>query len=155
MKSKMGIYFLLVIIVLMLAVFTISASYQYLTAKLLPMTLSGSILVLAVVAVVRDIRGKKTALAETDAVHAKRAEGFSRRYLVEAGWIVGFALAIFLLGFMIAIPLFIISYLKAHGRRWLTAIVMAAVMTVVSYGIFGYFLEIRLYPGLILQLLGF
>jgi len=62
---------------------------------------------------------------------------------------VGFLLAVLLVGFIIATPLFSLSYLKLNGRRWPLSIGVAAALTILLYAIFVVGLKINLYPGLI------
>jgi Tripartite tricarboxylate transporter TctB family len=66
-------------------------------------------------------------------------------------WIVSFFFAIWLFGFIISIPIFVISYMKSHGARWRAAILYGCVTLIVVYGIFDWALEIKLYRGLLLS----
>jgi len=68
---------------------------------------------------------------------------------------VGFFVAIYLLGFIIAIPLFILAYMKAHGTRWLAAITFAILTPTIIYGIFELALGVVLYRGLLFAWLGY
>jgi hypothetical protein len=57
-------------------------------------------------------------------------------------WIVGFFLALWLLGFALGIPLATFLYLKVAAReRWLTCVVVTAGTWAFIVGVFGHFLD--------------
>ena len=79
-----------------------------------------------------------------------------RRTLVAAGWILAFFAAIVLLGFPIAIPLFVFLYLKLQGREgWAVSIVMTAAVWGVFYGLFDALLHLPFPAGWLVSWLGF
>jgi hypothetical protein len=52
-------------------------------------------------------------------------------------WIVSFFLMILLLGFNIAVPLWVFLYLKIHGKeKWVFSIVLTALTWICFYGLF-------------------
>jgi hypothetical protein len=56
---------------------------------------------------------------------------------VAFGWIVGFFLLILFLGFSIAVPLFVFSYMKIYGKeKWGISIFMSVLAWVFFYGLF-------------------
>jgi Tripartite tricarboxylate transporter TctB family len=79
----------------------------------------------------------------------------ARRTLVASGWILAFFAAIVLLGFPIAVPLFVILYLKLQAREsWLLSIVMTAAIWGVFYGLFDLILHLPFPAGWLLAWLG-
>jgi putative tricarboxylic transport membrane protein len=83
-------------------------------------------------------------------------KGSARRTLVAAGWILAFFAAIVLLGFPIAIPLFVFLYLKLQGREsWVVSIVMTAAVWGVFYGLFDLLLHLPFPVGWLVAWLGF
>jgi hypothetical protein len=79
-----------------------------------------------------------------------------RRTLVASAWILAFFAAIVLLGFPIAIPLFVFLYLKLQGREgWLLSIVMTAAIWGVFYGLFDLLLHLPFPAGWLFTWLGF
>ena len=79
-----------------------------------------------------------------------------RRTLVASGWILAFFAAIVLLGFPIAIPLFVFLYLKLQGREgWVVSIVMTAAVWGVFYGLFDLLLHLPFPAGWLVAWLGF
>jgi hypothetical protein len=80
----------------------------------------------------------------------------ARRTLVACAWILAFFAAIVLLGFPIAVPLFVFLYLKLQGREgWLLSIVMTAAVWGVFYGLFDLLLHLPFPAGWLLAWLGF
>jgi hypothetical protein len=69
------------------------------------------------------------------------------------GWIVIFYLSIFLFGFLIAIPLFTILFMRFERERWLLSAACAAGLWLTIYISFAVVAKISLYEGLIFQLL--
>jgi tripartite-type tricarboxylate transporter receptor subunit TctC len=60
-----------------------------------------------------------------------------RRTLRAAGWIGGFFLGIVLLGFPLAVPIFVLLYLRREAREsWIFSLVFAAVVWAAFYGLF-------------------
>lgn len=77
-----------------------------------------------------------------------------RRSAVGAGWILGFFAAIVLLGFPLAVPLFVFLYLKLQGReRWLFSVVFAAAVWLFFYGLFDALLHLPFPSGWLWDLL--
>ena len=73
------------------------------------------------------------------------------RQLHAAAWIVGFFAAIVLFGFTIAVPVFLLAYLRVQAReRWLFAIVFSAIVSGVFYGLFDYLLHLPFARGWLL-----
>jgi hypothetical protein len=78
-----------------------------------------------------------------------------RRTLVAAGWIFGFFAAVVLLGFPVAVPLFVFLYLKLQGREsWVVSIAMTAAVSGVFYGLFDLMLHLPFPAGWLLAWLG-
>lgn len=79
----------------------------------------------------------------------------ARRTVVAVAWMGGFFLAIILLGFPRAIPLFVVAYLRGQGREsWILSVALAAVAWLGFYGLFIRLLHLPFAPGLLWQMLG-
>jgi putative tricarboxylic transport membrane protein len=79
-----------------------------------------------------------------------------RRTLVATGWILAFFAAIVLLGFPVAVPLFVFLYLRLQGREgWIVSIVMTAAVWGVFYGLFDLMLHLPFPTGWLVAWLGF
>lgn len=78
-----------------------------------------------------------------------------RRTLYAAGWILAFFLAIVLLGFLIAVPAFVLAYLRIQGKRgWVFSVVFTAVVWSLFFGLFDLLLHLPFPAGLILAWVG-
>jgi hypothetical protein len=122
-------------------------------AALFPLAIGVPLFCLAATELLWTLLGSGTQAAlEDDPV----LEGATRRILVAAGWMVGFLVAILLLGFPIAVPLFLLLYLKLQGGEgWTLSIVITAVVWAAFYGLFDALLHLPFPSGWLLEWLGF
>lgn len=77
-----------------------------------------------------------------------------RRTLLIFSWILGFLLLILLVGFPLAVPLFVFLYLKLAGERWLFSLVMTALSWLFIEGLFDRLLHIPFPQGWLFSLWG-
>lgn len=150
MKVRGSLYFVILIMIGMLILMGLALRMQYFTSRLLPLMFGGAIFLLGAIQLVSEILPRvrsETTVTEEQPGEEKKSSWYG--YLLIEGWVVGFLLAIYLLGFMIAIPLFTVSYMKSHGTRWLVAIAFGLVVSVLIYGIFEIVLQVKLYQGLL------
>jgi len=56
-------------------------------------------------------------------------------------WLWGLLFTIHLVGFPIALPLFVLLYLRSYGGSWLTVTILTAVTGSFLYGVYDYFLR--------------
>jgi len=79
-----------------------------------------------------------------------------RRSLLAAAWILGFLAAVVLLGFPIAVPLFVLLYLKLQGReRWGISIAITLGTWALFYGLFDRLLHLPFPAGWLFSWTGF
>jgi hypothetical protein len=57
-------------------------------------------------------------------------------------WLWGLFFAVHLIGFPIALPLFVFLYIKSYGGRWVTAILLTVTTWGFLYGIYDYLLHV-------------
>jgi hypothetical protein len=77
-----------------------------------------------------------------------------RRAALAVGWMLGFFAAIVLLGFPLAVPLFVLLYLRLQGgERWLVCIVTTAAVWGFFYGLFDRLLHLPFPAGWLLSFL--
>ena len=145
---------LAVMLILMAVVFLVSYQYSYIQAKLAPMTISGLMIILTAIQLFREYRSNNLAQMGTDhkAVPSENSESF-RPFLIQGFWMIGFVLAIALFGFLVAIPLFIISYMRTKGINWRKSISISALTLITVYALFSKILDVSLYAGWIPGLL--
>ena len=156
MKIRSSSYFFIAIIVVLLVSIGLSLRMEYFQSKLLPLMIGSIVLVLSSIGLGRDIRAKREPEATVtggEVGRSEEAKGELGAYLRVGAWVAGFVLAIYLLGFIMALPLFILSYMKSHGAGWFVAIVFAIITTAIVYGVFEFALRVELYRGLIFSLL--
>jgi hypothetical protein len=73
-----------------------------------------------------------------------------RQTRAAAGWIAGYLVVIWLLGFTLAVPLAILLYLRLGAREsWPLALLLSAAGAAVFYGLFQLALRIPFPPGLL------
>ncbi len=150
MKKRADYYFLLVIMAIMLAVIFSSMGMDYWASKLLPIAIGTFVLALAVLELAKGIfaRDKSSAIKKEVKTGGKDETRASLRgYFLTSLWIVGFFLAVYLFGFVISIPLFLVSYMMLHGVRWFKSIFMAVLVGGIVYVAFDIFLQINLSIG--------
>jgi hypothetical protein len=96
------------------------------------------------------LRGADPAGEQRD-VQFYLGKGSLRRTLVAIGWILGFFAAIVLLGFPIAVPLFVFLYLKLQGREsWALSIVFSLAVWGAFYALFDRLLHLPFAAGWLL-----
>lgn len=75
----------------------------------------------------------------------------ARRSFVAIGWILGFFGGILLFGFLLAVPIFLLAYLKLQAKEgWIFSIVFTAVVWGAFWGLFDYLLHLPFASGLLL-----
>jgi hypothetical protein len=73
-----------------------------------------------------------------------------KRTLSIFSWILGFFFLVILVGFPIAVPLFVFCYLKIEGREgWLVTLAATFITWVCFYGLFVWFLNVPFMEGLL------
>jgi hypothetical protein len=145
--------FWVAIFFLLLGIFGIvqSLTFRYWESMVLPLAISSLLFILAAVEVGKELLHQNNREAAVEKKTGK--EGLNKIEIRRLGWVfswaAGFSLAIYLLGFYIAIPVFAFAYLKWRRRSWLAAIIFALAILAFTYGVFEIGLKAPLYKGLI------
>ena len=147
MKANGNIYLYIVIMVIIGILMGLSLTMEDIQTKLLPLMLGGIILVLAAVGLWGELK-RRVKSAATGTGGEKAREGW-RKLLLNLAWVMGFFLGIYLLGFFIAIPLFVLGYMKWLGVKWRPATIYAILTLGIVYAVFGLALKVELYRGLL------
>ena len=142
-------------------VFVYLAQGWRMQARLYPWVIGIPMAILAVIQVILDLKGvqaKQSADAtpmdfqfskETEPVLAKK------RTIIMFSWLLGFYFGVWLLGFPIAIPLMMFTYLKFQGQEpWGLSITLTVIAWFFFYGLFVRLLNLPFPEGLILTWLG-
>ncbi len=157
MKLRANSYVFMAIMAIMLWVIIASLGMTHLEDMILPLMLSGLIFVVAGIGLGKELwtsRNPGATITEKETAALKEAKENWRTGFVAGAWITGFFFVVWFLGFIVAIPAFVISYMKLHGTRWRAALLYACVTLAVLYGIFELALQIKLYRGLVYIWLG-
>lgn len=152
-KIKGSTWFLMLFMAAMLGIIFYSLQMEYFQSKILPLIIAGAIVVLGAIRLVKEIRlGNK--LAQIEKAYDEDTEETQKTrpvdFLINGAWVGGFVLAVYLVGFLITVPLYVIASTKTHGVKWRTSIVTAVALTVVCYALFTVALQVSLYKGIIL-----
>ena len=155
MRLKPSTYFALAIMVVMAAVVIRALTFTYYQPALLPVIFGSIVFIFAGIQAAREIRGTEVRKArekpEIKGEEIQYTKGTSLG--VFGAWFMGFALGVFLFGHLIAIPLFIVFYVRSRGKSWIKAMAAAACVTAGIYLLFPLALKVELYPGLIPELI--
>lgn len=117
-------------------------------AALFPLVIGVPLFALAAAEALWTLFGKDPASEEARDFQLSIGKDSLRRTLTAAGWIFAFFAAIVLLGFPIAVPLFVLLYLKLQGREsWGLSIAITLGTLAVFYGLFDLLLHLPFPAG--------
>ena len=154
MKFNWQIFILAFLLILMAVIFTVSFQFPYVQAKLAPMTITGLLIILIGVQILREYGSSRRSREEDDSLEAPVQDRESiRPYFLQGLWMIGFFVAIACLGFMVAIPLFGIAYMRTQGTSWRKSVFISLVTLIIIYALFDRILDVDLYAGWIPGLL--
>jgi hypothetical protein len=148
-KGEKNVY--IVLIVAMVVVIVASLRMDQFASKLIPLTVGTLTLIMASIGLLGEIRKRQSADAAGSELAAGDAfvEAAWARQLANMAWVLGFGGGIYLVGFLAAIPLFLLSYMTWLGVRWRASLITAVSTTAVSYYLFQVTMHVDFYPGLI------
>lgn len=150
-----GRYLFTFVIGLALAFAVLTAWSWPLRASIIVLTLGGLGVVLAPIQFALDLmRARSGSPAGGGRIlDTPRVESGSRWGNLEAwGWIIAFYLAIHVIGFMAAAPIFTFAYARIYGAGWRVALALSAVAWGFLYGIFEKILHVP-WPESLLKML--
>lgn len=131
----------------------ISAFFWPLKTALFPLVISIPLFILATIeAVALWMQGARFTVTKDFQRPPEEVPGTVARVrsLAAAGWIAGFFAAILLFGFLVAVPVFLLLYLKLQAREsWLFSIVFTAIVWAIFYGVFDYSLHLPFGSGVL------
>ena len=131
-----------------------------LQARLYPWAIGIPMVVLAIIQVILDLKGVQRKQVDAAPVDFQFSQEIDpqvarRRTINIFSWIVGFFLGIWLLGFVITIPLLVFTYLKIQSNEsWVTSVALTIAAWLVFYGLFVRLLTLPFPQGLVLAWLG-
>ncbi len=152
MKIRGDYSVLIAIMAIMLVFIVLSLRLEFFAVKRIPLLVAGSTFILAAIGLAKEILARDKPEISNTGAETSRGEGIRERwglYVVIGALGVALYLTLYLLGFFIAIPLFILSAMKLGGTRWWVAAILAILVTAFIYGLFDVILEVDLYQGLV------
>ncbi|HWP56899.1 MAG TPA: tripartite tricarboxylate transporter TctB family protein [Candidatus Acidoferrales bacterium] len=163
MKVKAQVLFTLVVLVFFI-VFVYLAKDWRLQARLYPWTIGIPMIFLAALYIVRELTGKyekrqsqETGNTPVDFQFSKGVdlETARRRTFNIFGWIFGFFVGIWLIGFAYMVPLFVFLYLKVQAREsWPLSIALTGGAWLMFWALFTHLLKLPFPDGQVLVWLG-
>ena len=141
------VYLFVLAITLFMVVWSLVTDYRF-ESRILPVLIGGIVILLAAAGLWNEVRAQKPHEAAPDAGGAFVRETW-RGYSVHFGWLTGFLLAIYFVGYLLAIPIFVFSYTRRLGSGFLPAIASALTLSAFIYVSFELALDVKLYRGLL------
>lgn len=126
-------------------------------ARLFPLAIALPALALAVLQAALSLRARASAPAEERAADEDALQGAvrARRTAEISAWILGILAAVFLFGFLLAVPLAAIAYLRIAAREgWFASVTVAALCWALVFGVFDRLLHVPLPPGELIRAAG-
>lgn len=128
-------------------------------ARLFPAAIAIPSLVLAVLLAIISLRARGVATVppspDAEAEDTIAPEERTRRTAEIGAWFLGIFAAVYLLGFLIAIPIAAVAYLRLAAREsWPTSVAVAALCWGLVFGIFDRMLHVPLPAGELLRMFG-
>jgi hypothetical protein len=122
-------------------------------AALFPLVIGIPLAILAVVEVAWALLGTPEAKSEPMDFQMTVDPHTARRTALAASWMLGFFAAIVLLGFPLAVPLFVLAYLRSRRESWRLSLAMTLAVWGVFYGLFDRLLHLPFPAGWLLAFL--
>lgn len=124
-------------------------------ARLFPIAVALPALILALLQLVVAARGGAAAAAADEGDEALDPRERARRTGQTIAWIAAFFAAVYLLGFLVAVPLGALAYSRFAGREsWPASAVVAGLCWALVFGVFDRLLHVPLPIGVLLRVLG-
>lgn len=149
------IYAYIAIIIFVLAIFYQTLHLYYFTSKIIPFILCLGVFVLTIVGIINELQKIRTTDTDKKSVEKKQPKDKSQKSMLECAlYVFILAFLIYALGFLVAMPVFMLVYIKYNGGGWVESVVTAVVVSGVVYVVFDLILQTNLYQGKLFILLG-
>ncbi|MDH3352287.1 MAG: tripartite tricarboxylate transporter TctB family protein [Gammaproteobacteria bacterium] len=152
-NEKREISYLPSVVILLFIVGYLVTGYLTLdeTTRLVPLMAAGVTLVLALLDGFTTVRrGQISDEGKTSAVDRSAATATRRRAVLAVSTVAGGVAAIYLVGFLVAMPLYLFASITYLGKQSAKIAVIAALLTMLSiYLVFEVALSYKLFPGVL------
>jgi len=157
MKLQNRHYFSLFWVLFFLVIIVTSLGYSY-KARLIPLVVSIPCFIFAVYRFYVELRTKEEESATAEGGHKSKKEKIDpvvrrKRFIRIILWILFFLALIFAVGFLYAIPIFVLSYMRANKESWALSVLCAGGMTAAIYLAFIVGTRSTLYEGIFIPLI--
>jgi fatty acid desaturase len=129
-------------------------------ARMFPWTIAIIALLLLIWTIIKEVafsangHARETG-ADVDFTEEEASADGKKRALELFAWVYTFGLALWLIGFFIAIPVMIFLYLLRHREGKIVTLVMPAVAGGATWALFNNLLHLPFPPGVLIEMLGF
>jgi hypothetical protein len=154
--KKGSIYFAAFILACALFFFFYALTYSHIKTKLLPLAVAVITLILVGIELGSELvrkRRRQECHESKDAGDGSDNKEDLRLYVPYFGWSLGLILSIYLLGFLITIPGFILSFLLLHDEKFFKSALIASITSISLYVVFVSIFKIELYKGIVVKML--
>ena len=148
-----NIFFLFILLAALIAGFIASLNYPY-SARFFPIIIISMCAISVAIELVKSLKAlfkpgpdESNGQNNQDALNENGQQ--TVQFLMVSAWIGLFALMLWLLGFVVGLPLFVFAYVKFHSEKWRWAILLTATMFVIVYVGFVLLLKSPLHEGLL------
>jgi len=150
MKIKGETIFALILLAVFVVLVGVGTGYSR-KARMLPLVLGIPGLILAGVIVSRSCArpGPTPGKAAPQERSADEQAGDQKKVLIMIGWVALLITMIWVFGFLITIPVYMVLFLKTRGEKWPLTLGLALGSWAFLYWIFAVTLKIILYPGIL------
>jgi hypothetical protein len=144
-------------------VFVYEAKEWRMQARLYPFAIGIPMLIFAIVQFVLDLKGVETKQSSSDGAPMDfqfqqtdvPPDVVRKRTITMFSWMFGFFLMIWLVGYVIAIPLMVFTYLKFQsGESWMLSTILTVIAFVFFYTLFVRLLNLPFPDGVVQTMLG-
>ena len=152
---KVSTFFNVVILLFLMFLIAISIGYPW-QLKLLPWIFIALALLLEIGQIVREVRKKDKVAEDTEGelkLHKWIADmkGANRGYATAMLWMLGLFVSLYVVGFLVTVPLFTILYLKRYGNTWQFSIGLSVIVWGIFFIVFIFGLKVSFYQGWLLS----
>ena len=160
LKKMTGTLWAYIVILLFTGqIFYQSCQLHYFSSKVIPIIICILVFLLTLLGIAVEVRsiakGIRVKVVAADEELGEMAEKTQRGLFECTAVVFIFVFLILAVGFLVAVPLFIIGYIKRNGGKLSTAIISAVLMTLFVHVMFNMVLEADLYHGKLFLLLGY
>jgi len=133
-------------ILLIISVILLIATMDYPhKAQLFPLLTLVLAMILLIVQIIRETLDFKRAEIDKN----RKLESFNIKHLTIAAWLLGTVVMLWISGFMGTVIILPFLYLRFQKESWLLSILLAVGCGFFFYGLFGWGLNMSLYPGVL------